>query len=309
MKNIHHRQGSAIGKSIRKRTNIITFAVFFVFLVPGLCSAAGFTADQWNDKGVDLYHNESYEEALDAYEKAIELDPEHELAWYNKGLVLFSLEQYNDAVIAYKHALNINPSSVDSWYNLGLTLGKTGNLSESEEAFARSLQLEEEQSKKSGLEEPGNNGPSDKETDNEDSADTDDAEFDRLYQKSERKITDNLHQIVTWLNDGRWGEVDKQALKTSKFIVDYLNELKALQLSDSYEDKRDSYVFFLEQVAGATSEISEVASLYPVYFNHGNVNYYNKGDEEDYLKRLESAITALGSAQDELDRFNEKYFS
>lgn len=50
-------------------------------------------AKSWNDRGVDLYAQGKYDEALKCYDKAIELDPQFSLAWDNKDAALFALNQ------------------------------------------------------------------------------------------------------------------------------------------------------------------------------------------------------------------------
>jgi len=45
----------------------------------------------WNDKGVDLYDQGKYEEAIKAYNEAIKLDHNLVEAWYNKGIALDDL--------------------------------------------------------------------------------------------------------------------------------------------------------------------------------------------------------------------------
>lgn len=50
-----------------------------------------------------------YEEALAAYDKALEIKPDFHLAWYNRGNALGSLERYEEALISYDKALEFNP--------------------------------------------------------------------------------------------------------------------------------------------------------------------------------------------------------
>ncbi len=291
------------------RNLISTISVICMLVgIAGICSAEPLSADQWNDIGVDFFENQSYEDALFSYEKAIEIDSKHEYAWYNKGLVLLKEEQFESAAQAFFEALDINASSSESWYNLGIALENSGNSTGAKSAFTRSEEIENTRI-------PGETSSdeiaSETKTDliGGTEADSSDAMFDALYRKNDAKITEDIHQITTFIADARWTEADTKALSTSKYLVEYINELKALELSDSYDEVRESYIFFLDHLAEGTNEISEIASLYPIYFNHGNVNYRNKGDEEDYYRRLQSAITIISSAQDELDRFKNKYFA
>ena len=126
-----------------------------------------------------------------------------------------------------------------------------------------------------------------------------------MYLENDPHIAENLHQITTWLQDGNWDEADTGAGRTANFITEYIAEMKSLRLSPRYDSARDTYVFFLKQVAKANREISDLASLYPMYFSGGDD--YSKDDNADYMNRLQRTITILDTARAELKRFNEKY--
>jgi len=57
----------------------------------------------WYNKGLSLYNLGRYEEALQAYDKALELVPDS-IAWAGKVLVLGKLGRHEEADIAYKNA-------------------------------------------------------------------------------------------------------------------------------------------------------------------------------------------------------------
>lgn len=42
-------------------------------------------ADEWNDKGIALGYQGKYDDAIAAFDKAIEIDPKHANAWIIKG--------------------------------------------------------------------------------------------------------------------------------------------------------------------------------------------------------------------------------
>jgi|SRR5450759_220570 len=56
-----------------------------------------------------LYALGRKDEALDACEKALEIDPKYINAWYNKSIVLSDLGRKDEALEAYEKALEINP--------------------------------------------------------------------------------------------------------------------------------------------------------------------------------------------------------
>jgi len=49
---------------------------------------------EWNNKGVDLFVSGRAEEALEAYDKSTEIDPQNVYAWYNKGIAYSYLRRY-----------------------------------------------------------------------------------------------------------------------------------------------------------------------------------------------------------------------
>ncbi len=60
--------------------------------------------------------------ALIAYNNAIELKPDYSEAYFNKGLALRSIYQYSNAIECFDKALLINPSYAEAWLNKGNTL-------------------------------------------------------------------------------------------------------------------------------------------------------------------------------------------
>ena len=49
------------------------------------------------------------DEAIKAYDKAIEINPHNSDAWYNKGIALYNLNKSDEAIKAYDKAIEINP--------------------------------------------------------------------------------------------------------------------------------------------------------------------------------------------------------
>ena len=59
------------------------------------------------DKGLALYNQGRYDEAIKAYNEAIRLDPEDAEAWFGKGSALDSLGKYDEAIKAYDEAIRL----------------------------------------------------------------------------------------------------------------------------------------------------------------------------------------------------------
>jgi tetratricopeptide (TPR) repeat protein len=94
----------------------------------------------WYNKGMSLVSlGESKEEALHCFEKAIEINPLDPEAWNNKGAVLALLEKEQDALICYERALELKPSYALAWQNKGLLLLRSGNKKEAKDCFKNAV--------------------------------------------------------------------------------------------------------------------------------------------------------------------------
>ena len=54
-------------------------------------------------------------EALEAYDKAIAINPKYYEAWINKGNCFVRIRKYKEAVDAYDKAIEIKPTEHASW--------------------------------------------------------------------------------------------------------------------------------------------------------------------------------------------------
>jgi tetratricopeptide (TPR) repeat protein len=61
--------------------------------------------------------------------------------WVNKGTALFSQGKYNEAIQAYDKAIELNPNLVLAWYNKGNAFKALGRISEADAAFAKAKEL------------------------------------------------------------------------------------------------------------------------------------------------------------------------
>jgi tetratricopeptide (TPR) repeat protein len=75
------------------------------------------TAGDYFKKGNALYYETSYQEALAAYDKAIELKPDYPEAWFNKGNTLAELKRPEEALAAYDKAIELKPDFPEAWFN------------------------------------------------------------------------------------------------------------------------------------------------------------------------------------------------
>lgn len=108
---------------------------------PRTAAADGLTAEAWFEWGCEL-EAEDAKGASDAYEKALELDPDHASAHVNLGRLLHEAGSPAAAEPHYSRALEIRPEDATASYNLGVALEDLGRLPEALLEYQRALRLE-----------------------------------------------------------------------------------------------------------------------------------------------------------------------
>jgi tetratricopeptide (TPR) repeat protein len=86
----------------------------------------------WLERGDELFQVQRYREAIVAYEKVIQANPEDYLAWFKRGITLENLRQFQEALIAYDRVVEIQPNDYLAWFKRG---GVLENLQRFEEAL------------------------------------------------------------------------------------------------------------------------------------------------------------------------------
>jgi tetratricopeptide (TPR) repeat protein len=99
-------------------------------------------AQPWNNKAVALHKLGRDNEALTAVNQSLQLAPDSEDASLNKGTILKKLGRLHDAVALYEEVAKTHPNDVDVWNNLGDADETSGNASEALPAYNAALQLD-----------------------------------------------------------------------------------------------------------------------------------------------------------------------
>lgn len=85
-------------------------------------------ADQWFERGLELEQTGApYDQIIDAYQKAAELDPQSAGALVNLGTVFFNGHAWADAEEQYKKALELDPTYALAHFNLGNLYDERGD--------------------------------------------------------------------------------------------------------------------------------------------------------------------------------------
>src|SRR5437660_3752908 len=78
----------------------------------------GTTAEQYNQQGNGFFDAKQYDDALEAYEKAVQLKP-IAAAYYHIGWIYNDRDNYDQAITALQQAVRYNANDEDSFYELG----------------------------------------------------------------------------------------------------------------------------------------------------------------------------------------------
>jgi tetratricopeptide (TPR) repeat protein len=96
----------------------------------------------WYNKGIALYDQGKYDEAIQAFDEAIEINPQNANAWSTKGAALCQQDKNDEAIQAFDEAIEINPQNADTWNNKGTALASLGKYDEAIQAFDEAIELD-----------------------------------------------------------------------------------------------------------------------------------------------------------------------
>ena len=95
----------------------------------------------WNEIGNSFMSSKKYNNAIEAYKKAIEMDPKNGQPYSNLGFVYYRLGKYDFAVLLYKKSIDLLDSAQDkavSWNMLGDAYRRLGDYGNALAAYKKS---------------------------------------------------------------------------------------------------------------------------------------------------------------------------
>jgi len=101
----------------------------------------GLTAVEWFNKGYEAVMTGRYEEAQDAFTRAIELKPNDAEAYHNRGLAYSLLGNHQQAIMDLNKAIELKPDDAGAYAGRGLAYGNLGNHQQSIKDFNKAIEL------------------------------------------------------------------------------------------------------------------------------------------------------------------------
>lgn len=99
-------------------------------------------AEVWQEKAKTLYELKKYQESQSAYDKAIELKPEYLEAWTGRGYALDKLQQPQGAIASFEQALKIQPDYPPAWQGRGDALLNSQRYEEAIGAYEKAVKFQ-----------------------------------------------------------------------------------------------------------------------------------------------------------------------
>ena len=90
----------------------------------------------------DFLKSKNYDKAIDYVEKALKIKETRE-AWVLKGQIYHDMAKLQESLDAYLKAISIDPSNPEGWYYLGVSLEDLGREEEAIEAYNHVLEMDE----------------------------------------------------------------------------------------------------------------------------------------------------------------------
>jgi tetratricopeptide (TPR) repeat protein len=96
---------------------------------------------EWFEQGFATAASGNFSDAVTAYTKAVENNPEFAAAYRNRGIAYTNLGKHNQAILDYNKAIKINPKQAAAYNNRGTAYGNLGKFSQAIPDFNKAIQL------------------------------------------------------------------------------------------------------------------------------------------------------------------------
>ena len=94
------------------------------------------------EQGYDKQCAEKYAEAIEDYNKVLELDKDFERAYVQRACCKFQLQEYESALEDFKIAMVLNPNDAVTYLNAGHTVCKLNNENTDTTYFDKAIELD-----------------------------------------------------------------------------------------------------------------------------------------------------------------------
>ena len=116
--------------------NIASYSLIFLTIL-ALVQCSSKSSDELVKEGIELSKKGHYDEALDAFLKATELNPKNQDAFYGLGGIYNYQNKHKEAAKTFKTVIKLDPTHFNARYSLGFTYEKLGKPEQAKTEFER----------------------------------------------------------------------------------------------------------------------------------------------------------------------------
>jgi tetratricopeptide (TPR) repeat protein len=95
----------------------------------------------WNSKGTALANLGKHQQAIECFDKAIEINPNDVNIWNSKGTAFHYLSKYQQAIECFDKAIEVNPNDADAWSAKGHSLNNLKKYHQAIECFDKAIEI------------------------------------------------------------------------------------------------------------------------------------------------------------------------
>jgi serine/threonine protein kinase len=99
-------------------------------------------ANAYNNMGVAYGEQQNYTQAINCYQKAISIDPNHANAYNNMGVAYGEQQNYSQAISWYRKAISIDPNHAKAYYNMGRAYSDQQNHSQAISWYQKAISID-----------------------------------------------------------------------------------------------------------------------------------------------------------------------
>ena len=96
---------------------------------------------EYFNKGIAYYDQGEFDEAIEEFTEAIELDPEYAIAYYNRGWAYDEKGEYDEAIADYNKAIELDPELDVAYFTRGFLYMALGEKEKAISDFEKCIEV------------------------------------------------------------------------------------------------------------------------------------------------------------------------
>ncbi len=100
------------------------------------------TSNDWIFIGLWSYKKGDFKTSINAFNNAVEINPNHEIAWKHLGNAYDLISKFDDAILCFNKVIELNPNNASAFNNLGTAYASKEEFEEAKRNFLKAIRLD-----------------------------------------------------------------------------------------------------------------------------------------------------------------------